>query len=139
MALLVGVVAQASVLFDGAVFVAQVRDTFRPLENLLPEGGVFDHGAAAWLSGDLNGTDEPVIVEMVTRDSISRETARLLREDLTWEEVGVPPLLGVMILRCIRDVETWWESETTQDQWFKFSGNLKVHLETCTTVSMNQS
>lgn len=40
--------------------------------------------------------------------------------------------------RFVRDVETWWEPEINQGLWFKFSGNIKVHLETCTTASMNQ-
>jgi hypothetical protein len=40
--------------------------------------------------------------------------------------------------RFVRDVETWWEPEITQGVWFKFSGNILVHLETCTTASMNQ-
>jgi len=169
--LLVGVASQASVFFDRSAFIAQVRSTFRPLEALLPEGDYFDYEAAALFSGYLNGTDEHVVILMLTSDSVSYENARRLREDLTWEDVGVLPLFAVMVLpptdcirdvdynvpylirsldwdeaeavdsagRFVRDVETWWEPEISQGQWFKFSGNLKVHLETCTTASLNQT
>jgi len=169
-ALLVGAVAEGSTFFNRSVFVAQVRSEFEPLEALLPEGDEFDYEKAVLFSGVLNGSDEHLVVVLLTSDSVSVENARRLRSDLTWEDVGKLPLFAVMVLpptdcirdteynvpylvrgidwteaeaidehgRFIRDVETWWEPEISQGVWFKFSGNMKVHLETCTTASMNQ-
>jgi hypothetical protein len=170
-ALLVGSVAEASTFFDRSTFIRQVRDAFRPLEHLLPAGDSFDYDATAFFSGYLNGTDEHLIVVLLTSNSVSVENARRLRDDLTWSEVGRLPLFAIMVLpptdcirdvaynmpylvrgisfdeaeavdqdgRFVRDVETTWDPEITQGLWFKFSGNIKVHLETCTTASMNQS
>jgi len=168
--LLVGVGAQGRSFFDRSVFIAQVRVAFKPLEALLPSGDEFDYEKAAFFSGVLNGTDEHLVVVLLTDDSVSVENARQLRGNLTWEEVGKLPLFAIMVLpptdcirdvdyntpylvrsinwdeaeavdergRFVRDVETWWEPEITQGLWFKFSGNIKVHLVTCTTASMNQ-
>ena len=58
-----------------------------------------------------------------------------LVRSLDWDEAEAVDAGG----RFVRDVETWWEPEITQGTWFKFSGNIKVHIETCTTASMNQS
>jgi len=170
-ALLVGLAVEGSTFFDRAAFIAQVRSAFRPLEGLLPEGDEFDYEATAFFSGYLNGTDEHLIVVLLTSNSVSVSNARKLRGDLTWEEVGTLPLFAIMVLpptdcirdveyntpylvralsfdqaeavdrneRFVRDVETWWAPEITDGLWFKFSGNIKVHLETCTTASMNQS
>ena len=168
--LLVSAAAYGSSFFDRAAFIAQVRSAFAPLEALLPEGDEFDYEKTAFFSGVLNGTDEHLIVVLLTSDSVSVENARALRSTLTWDEVGKLPLFAIMVLpptdcirdvdyntpylvrsinwdlaeavdaqgRFVRDVETWWEPEITQGVWFKFSGNIKVHLETCTTASMNQ-
>jgi len=38
-----------------------------------------------------------------------------------------------------RTVETWWARGADEGVYFKFSGNVKIHLQTCTTVGMNQS
>jgi hypothetical protein len=170
-ALLVGLAVEGSTFFDRAAFIAKVRAAFRPLEDLLPPGDEFDYDATALFSGYLNGTDEHLIVVLLTSDSASVESARRLRTDLTWEEVGALPLFAIMVLpptdcirdveynvpylvrglsfdeaeavdqngRFVRDVETWWAPEITDGLWFQFSGNIKVHLETCTTASMNQS
>lgn len=169
-ALLVGAVAEGSTFFNRSVFIQQVRAAFRPLEDLLLEGDEFDYEKTAFFSGVLNGSEEHLVVVLLSSDSVSVENARRLRTDLTWEDVGKLPLFAVMVLpptdcirdteynvpylvrsinwdeaeavdetgRFVRDVETWWEPEITQGVWFKFSGNMKVHLETCTTASMNQ-
>jgi hypothetical protein len=57
-----------------------------------------------------------------------------LVRSLSWDTAEAVDASG----RFVRDVETWWEPEVNQGVWFKFSGNILVHLETCTTASMNQ-
>ncbi len=39
----------------------------------------------------------------------------------------------------VRNVETWWARGTDEPMYLRFSGNLKIHLQTCTTISMNQN
>ncbi len=41
--------------------------------------------------------------------------------------------------RFVRDVQTWWARGTDEPMYLRFSGNLKVHLQTCVTASMNQN
>jgi hypothetical protein len=41
--------------------------------------------------------------------------------------------------RFVRDVQTWWARGTDEPMYLRFSGNLKIHLQTCTTISMNQN
>jgi len=165
-ALLVGAVAEGSSFFNRTAFIAQVRDAFEPLEALLPEGDEFDYEKTVLFSGVLNGTDEHLIVVRVSVENARRLRSDLTWEDIGRlplfavmvlpptdcirdTEYNVPYLIrgidwteGEAVDargRFVRDVETWWEPEITQGVWFKFSGNMKVHLETCTTISMNQN
>lgn len=41
----------------------------------------------------------------------------------------------------VRDVQTWWArgAEPAEPLYLRFSGNLKIHLQTCVTISMNQN
>jgi hypothetical protein len=36
-------------------------------------------------------------------------------------------------------VETWWARGADEGVYYKFSGNVKIHIQTCTTVGMNQN
>ena len=172
MAVLVGVSVNAVVqMFDRNEFLARVRAAFQPLEALLSDGDEFDYEHAALFSGYLNGTDEHLVVVLLDEDSASVQKAKELGYTLEWEDVGILPLLAIMVLpptdcirnveynvpylirglswdhaeavdsrgRFVRDVETWWARGSDDGMYFKFSGNIKVHLQTCTTVSMNQS
>jgi hypothetical protein len=169
--LLVSLAAGAVQMFDRSEFVARVRVAFQPLEALLPDGDSFDYDHAALFSGYLNGTDESVVIVLLDDDSPSVAKAKELGYTLEWEDVGILPLVAVMVLpptdcirnveynvpylirglswdnaeavdskgRFVRDVETWWARGSDEGMYFKFSGNLKIHLQTCTTISLNQS
>ena len=54
---------------------------------------------------------------------------------LSWDNAEAVDSRG----RFVRDVETWWARGSDEGMYFKFSGNIKIHLQTCTTISMNQS
>ncbi len=158
-------------MFDRDAFLAKVRAAFKPLEALLPEGDELDYEHAALFSGFLNGTDEHVVIVLLTEDSASVKRAEELGYTLEWKDVGKLPLLAIMILPptdCIRDVEfnvpylvrgldwdvaelvdprgkvartveTWWARGADEGVYYKFSGNVKIHIQTCTTVGMNQN
>ncbi len=65
-------------MFDRDAFLAKVRAAFRPLEALLREGDELDYKHAALFSGFLNGTDEHVVIVLLTEDSPSVERAEEL-------------------------------------------------------------
>jgi hypothetical protein len=150
--LFAGVCVRAVPYFDRSAFIEQVRVDFAPLEVLLGLGDALDYEQAVLFSGVLNGTDEHLVVVRLTSDSTSVSNAYRLREDLSWEDVGALPLFAVMVRGVtwttgevvdaagvfVRDVEVTWATEVTEGVWFKFAGNMKIHLETCTTISMNQ-
>ena len=52
-----------------------------------------------------------------------------------WDTAEVVDARG----RVARTVETWWARGADEGVYFRFSGNMKIHLQTCTTVSMNQN
>lgn len=54
---------------------------------------------------------------------------------VSWDVGDVVDARGMFV----RDVETWWARGTDEPMYLKFSGNLKIHLQTCTTISMNQN
>ena len=109
MAVLVGVSVNAVVqMFDRNEFLARVRAAFQPLEALLSDGDEFDYERAALFSGYLNGTDEHLVVVLLDEDSASVQKAKELGYTLEWEDVGILPLLAIMVLPptdCIRNVE----------------------------------
>lgn len=41
--------------------------------------------------------------------------------------------------KVARTVETWWARGADEGVYYKFSGNVKVHIQTCTTVGVNQN
>jgi hypothetical protein len=172
LALVVGIgVGAATEMFDRAAFIAKVRAAFRPLEALLPDGDELDYEHAALFSGFLNGTDEHVVIVLLTEDSISVKRAEEMGYTLDWKDVGMLPLFAIMILPptdCIRDVEynvpylvrgtdwdvaqlvdargkvartveTWWARGADEGVYYKFSGNVKIHIQSCTTVGVNQN
>ncbi len=158
-------------MFDRDAFLAKVRAAFKPLEALLPDGDELDYEHAALFSGFVNGTDEDVVIVLLTEDSASVKRAEELGYTLEWKNIGTLPLFAIMILPptdCIRDVEfnvpylvrgldwdvaelvdprgnvartveTWWTRGADEGVYFKFSGNVKVHLQSCTTVGVNQN
>jgi hypothetical protein len=56
---------------------------------------------------------------------------------LSWEAGDVIDASGTFV----RDVQTSWArgTEPAEPMYLRFSGNLKIHLQTCTTISMNQN
>ena len=59
-------------MFDRAAFIRKVRETFAPLEALLPEGDAFDYDEAMIFSGVINGSQEHVVSVPMTTDSPSK-------------------------------------------------------------------
>jgi len=56
---------------------------------------------------------------------------------LSWDTGDVIDARGTFV----RDVATSWArgGEPAEPLYLRFSGNLKIHLQTCTTISMNQN
>jgi hypothetical protein len=54
---------------------------------------------------------------------------------VSWDEGDVVDARG----NFVRDVQTWWARGTDEPMYLRFSGNLKIHLQTCVTISMNQN
>jgi hypothetical protein len=54
---------------------------------------------------------------------------------LSWETGDVIDASGTFV----RDVQTSWARGTDEPMYLRFSGNLKIHLQTCVTISMNQN
>jgi hypothetical protein len=56
---------------------------------------------------------------------------------LSWETGDVIDASGAFV----RDVQTSWArgTEPAEPMYLRFSGNLKIHLQTCVTISMNQN
>ena len=54
---------------------------------------------------------------------------------VSWDVGDVVDASGAFV----RDVQTWWARGTDEPMYLRFSGNLKIHLQTCVTVSMNQN
>ncbi len=56
---------------------------------------------------------------------------------LTWDTGDVIDASGAFV----RDVQTSWArgTEPAEPLYLRFSGNLKIHLQTCVTISMNQN
>jgi hypothetical protein len=169
-ALMVGVVVQASPLFDRAAFIERVRQAFKPLEALLPDGDAFDYEETAIFSGVVNGSQEHVVVVPLTQASLSFYVGEHLGEQLSWADIDTLPLFGFYMLPptdCIHTLKpdtpylvrgiswdqaevvdandtvvrlfmTWWRRGEKTPAYYKFLGNIEIHIQTCTTASSNQ-
>lgn len=169
-ALLVGVVVQASPLFDRAAFIERVRQAFGPLEALLPYGDAFDYEEAAIFSGVVNGSQEHVVVVPLTQASVSFYIAKHLGEEASWADIDSIPLFGFYMMPptdCIHTLDpdtpylvrgiswdqaevvdandivarlfmTWWRRGEETPAYYRFAGNVEIHLETCTTSGSDQ-
>jgi len=107
-ALLVGIVAQASPLFDRAAFVDKVRAAFAPLEALLPDGDAFDYEEAAIFSGVVNGWQEHVVIVPLTQASVSVYVGRHLGEEMSWADIDSLPIMGFYMMAptdCIHTIK----------------------------------
>ena len=57
-----------------------------------------------------------------------------LAKGVSWERAQIINAQGVFL----RNFVTWWRRGDPTPAYFKFSGNMEIHLETCGTASSNQ-
>ena len=98
----------SSPMFDRAAFLDRVRQTFAPLEALLPEGDAFDYDEAMIFSGVVNGSQEHVVSVCLTRSSPSFQKAMTLGDSDSWADVGKLPMFGFYMMPptdCIHTLE----------------------------------
>ena len=98
----------ADPMFDRAAFIRKVRESFAPLEPLLPEGDAFNYDEAMIFSGVINGSQEHVVSVPMTTDSPSFNTAMHLGEQDSWAQAGKLSLFGFYMMPptdCIHTLE----------------------------------
>jgi hypothetical protein len=78
--------------------IAKVRETFKPIEPLLPEGDTLDYNRTVFFTGKPNDTSEHIVVVPLTRSSISLVKAQRIGVDLTWEDAGPVTIRAIYIL-----------------------------------------
>ena len=81
--------------FNRAAIIAEMRDTFAPMEALLKPGDVFDYDKLFIGSVHLNGAEEHVVVVQLTEGSQSIVEAQSLGEYKLFSEIAPIPLFGL--------------------------------------------
>ena len=85
-------------LFDRSTFIAKVKGIFKPIERVLPKGDTLDYNRTVLFSGLPNNTNEHIVIVPLSKSSLSKQKARRLGIDLTWQEANPIALAAYYII-----------------------------------------
>ena len=129
---------EATMLFSGVVNGSQEHVVVVPLTSGSHSVDLAKHSLGSTLTwNDLPG-GLPLFGLLILGptnciNGLAYDTAYLAK-GVSWERAQIINTQGVFL----RNFVTWWHRGEPRPAYFKFSGNMEIHLDSCFTASSNQ-